>query len=265
MTGSKSVNCTFELPYINNIETILTQLSTKEIIEWVLKDRLLFSFLDNSISPKSKITYKGSSQKKLRDYEGLIDNYILGVFNELAWVEINGERYSPKQVLQSFNTKSNVDFAELTPVLSIEVIEKLSKELNVEIDRVREVFGKFKLCNRITDLNSDDFYGVMLRLPDLEFSHSVKLSRKIYSIVEQSSFNKAFDDSNNKKKFFSEGKMLVKYQGQLQYYPSKQSYLPSSRIIIKKETPIVEKGQRTNNENFKNYLAVKNIQGIIRW
>lgn len=249
--SSRSFNCTFELPYINKLETILTQLSTKEILEWILKDDLLLSNLGNRTSKESKITYKGSAQQRTRTYEYDVDNYILVLFNESPWIEIKEDKFSPQQVLQSINTRSNVDFAELTPVLSMEKIEQLSKELKVEVDRVRDVFGKFKFCNRITDLNSNDFYGIMLKLPELEFAHSVKLSRKIYSIVEQSSFFRAFDDSENKRKFFLEGKVLVKYQGQLEYYPSKQSYLPSSKIIIKKETPIVEKGQRTNNDNFK--------------
>ena len=249
--SSRSFSCTFELPYINKLETVLTQLSTKEILEWILNDDLLLSNLCNSTSKESRIFYKGSAQQKTRTYEYNVDNYILVLFNELPWVEIKESKYSPQQVLQSFNTRSNADFAELTPVLSMETIAELAKELKVEIDRIRDVLGKFKFCNRITDLSSNDFYGIMLKLPVLEFPHSIKLSRKIYSIVEQPSFDKTYDDSDNKQKFFSEGKVLVKYHGQLQYFPSKQSYLPSSKIIIKKETPIVEKGQRTNNENFK--------------
>ena len=52
--------------------------------------------------------------------------------------------------------------------------------------------------------------------------------------------------------------MLVQYKGKLQLF-SEESYLPSTKIISKQNVPIVEKGQRTNNDNLLERLDVNNI------
>jgi hypothetical protein len=90
----------------------------------------------------------------------------------------------------------------------------------------------------------------MLHLPDYDFQKSVELSKTVYRIIEQASFIKKYEASENKDRFFKSGKVLVQYQGKLQYYASKESYLPSTKIISKQNVPILEKGQRTNNDNF---------------
>lgn len=172
------------------------------------------------------------------------------MFNEVRWIEIDGRRYSPRQILQNFRTRNNQKFADLVPVINIEMLEKIAVSLNVDFNQMLDVFNKFSFGDKITDLSSEDFYGLMLRLPELDFSYSTELSKSIYRIIEQPAFSKKFEKSDSKNRFFSEGKILVKYKGQLQYVLAKNAYLPSSKIISKKNVPIVEKGQRTNNRNF---------------
>ena len=60
---------------------------------------------------------------------------------------------------------------------------------------------------------------------------------------------------------------MVKYHGKIQYYTASESFLPSTKIINKKEFPIVEKGQRTNNSNFVRLFGCKeyeNDNSVIR-
>ena len=253
--ASYSADYEYSLPYINNLENILKTLPSKEIIEWIVKDNDLYTCLSNPLASNAHISYRGNRQSYMRPYQGAIDNYIREVFNESEWVEINGQRYAPRQILQNFNSKSNQAFAELTPVLTMDIIELLAKELSFDVEKICDVFNKFAFCDKVTDLNSDRFYEIMLKLPTMEFHQSEKLSKSIYRIIEQPSFSNTYKDSGNKTKYFTEGKLLVKYKGQIQYYHARDSYLPSPRIIIKKDVPIVEKGQRTNNVNFKNVFG----------
>lgn len=247
----------FQLPHIKNLEDILMKLSTLEILEWITKDSVLYTYLSNSYYlSDAKINYCGNFQRDYhRQYRGRIKNYILEVFNEVKWIELGKKCYSPRQILQNVNSRNNQKFVGLIPVISIEMLEIIAQKLSIEFDDVYEVFEKFSFADRITDLSSDDFYGLMLKLPNLDFLQSIELSKTIYRIIEQAAFTRIFEDSDNKEKFFQEGKVLVKHQGQLQYYPAKDAYLPSSKIISKKDVPIVEKGQRTNNVNFTRVLG----------
>ena len=249
--ASTHFSCKYRLPYIKNLEDLLRRLSTLEIIEWIIKDRQLYVCLCNPFYfSDAKIMYCGNLQQYYREYYGRIKNHLLEVFNEVSWIEIEGKRYSPKQLLQNFRSRNNQKFVGIVPVISMQMLEKIAEELHVGLGVVQEIFDKFSFGDKITDLSSEDFYSLMLRLPELDFSHSTELSKAIYRIIEQPAFSRKFENSDSKNRFFAEGKMLVKYKGQLQYVLAKNAYLPSSKIISKKNVPIVEKGQRTNNRNF---------------
>lgn len=250
-------SCKYNLPYIKNLESILCNLSTTEIIKWIYKDNELYSFLCIPYSSEGQIFYVGNLQREYRKYNGKIKNYILEVFNETQWIKINQNKYSPKQVLQNFKLKNNQKFVQLVPTIGVEMLEEISKELNITFEEVYDIFQMFDFAEKVTDLCSDEFYGLMLTLPTLEFSKSVEISRQIYRIIEQRSFSKDFEDSANKRKFFLEGRVLVSYKGQLQYCLATESFLPSTRIINKKDYQIVEKGNRTNNENFVRVFGCK--------
>lgn len=249
--SSSSIYVGYNLPFIKQLEDKLKELATAEIIKWIHEDCTLYSYLSSPYySENAEISYYGNLQKYYRKYYGKIKNYILVVFNEIKWVEIGGIKYSPKQILKDINSRSNQKFSELLPIMNAEVLKEIAQCLKIDYIEVHKIMELFDFCDRVTDLNSDDFYGLMLHLPEYDFKKSVELSKMIYRIIEQTNFIRNYQKSENKDKFFKSGKVLVQYKGKLQYYSAKESYLPSTKIISKQNVPIVEKGHRTNNDNF---------------
>lgn len=249
--SSSSIYVSYNLPFIKQLEYKLKELTTAEIIKWIHEDYTLYSYLSSPYySENAEITYYGNLQKYYRKYNGKIKNYILAVFNEIKWVEVDGKKYSPKQILKDINSRSNQKFSSLLPVLNGEALKEIAQCLKIEYIEVYKIMELFDFCDKVTDLNSDDFYGLMLRLPEYDFQKSVDLSKTIYRIIEQANFTRNYQKSENRDKFFKSGKILVQYKGKLQYYLAKESYLPSTKIISKQNVPIVEKGHRTNNDNF---------------
>ncbi|AFS77514.1 hypothetical protein Curi_c04390 [Gottschalkia acidurici 9a] len=250
--GSSSyIYITYNIPFIKQLEDKLKELTTAEIVKWIYEDYTLNSYLSSPYySENAEISYYGNLQKLSRKYYGKVRNYILAVFNEIKWLEIDGKRYSPKQILKDINSRNNQKFSELLPVINTEFLKDIAQCLKIDYIEVLKIMELFDFCDRVTDLNSDDFYGLMLQLPEYDFQKSVELSKMIYRIIEQANFTKNYEASENKNKFFKSGNVLVQYQGKLQYYASKESYLPSTKIISKQNVPIVEKGQRTNTDNF---------------
>lgn len=255
--SSTSFICKYSLPYINNLEEILLSLSTVEILKWISADSTLYACLSTPYTSNADISYCGNLQQYFRKYNGKIKNYILEVFNNTSWVGIDGARYSPKQVLQNFKSKNNQKFCELVPTLNTETIVEFSKEINSNFEEIYNIFQMFNFADKVTDLSSNEFYGLLLKLPSHNFVKSIEISKHIYRIVEQSYFTKKFEYSENKRKFFSEGKVLANYQGQLQYFLAQEVFLPSTRIINKKDYKIIVKGARTNNENFERVFGCK--------
>lgn len=256
--ASEYVYIEYELPFINKLEDILKKLRTKEVIYWIKNDISLHSYLSNKYySENATIRFMGARQQYYREYRGQIKNYLLFVFNNTKWLTFGDSKYSPMEVLWGVNLRINNRFSEVLPVIDTEYLEMIAKALNCAYAEVLEIMGLFDFCNKITDLSSDDFYGLMLKLPEYDFLKSVELSKSIYRIIEQPSYSKEFDESDNKRKFIEEGKVLVKIKDKLQYYLASESYLPSSQIIDKRSIPILDKGQRTNNKNFVHTFGCK--------
>lgn len=247
---SSAVYCEYHLPYIKNLEDLLLKLSTLEAVEWIAGDSALYNCLCSPFCAEGTISYIGNLQHYYRRYDGRIKNYILEVFNEVKWIELDKKRYSPRQILRSTQFKGSQRFKGLVPLIDIEKLEEMAGQLNEKCEMIRDIFQRFDLRDNVAQLGSEEFYGLMLRLPAVEFPRSADLSKAVYRIIEKPGFMVKFEESDNKKRFFEQGKMLVKYQGQLQYFSAKDSYLPSAKIVHKKAVPIVEKGQRTNNEIF---------------
>lgn len=241
----------FKLPYIDQLDKIIQNLSTLEVISWIHSDVSLRSILGaRYYFDDATISYIGYKQQNYRNYKDKKKNYVLAIFNSAKWVEIDGHKYAPIEILKGMNSRNNNKFSGIVPVIDINSLEEIAKGLKIDYEDVIEILDMFNFCDEVTDLSSDKFYDLMLKLPEIEFSKSTNLSKIIYRIIEKTGFTKKYEDSSSKDKYFEDGMLLVKYHEKLTYHPANKSYLPSSKIVSKKNVPILDKGQRTNNDNF---------------
>ena len=252
--------CHYYLPYIENVPSLLQTLSTDNVIKWLLNDTELEMNLSSPYASPATVEYYGNTQYNWRKYNGKVPNYLLFLFNEIPWVEINNKRYAPNQILKGYNTKSNKKFVSFIPVITEQFIENIASRLQVKYNDVAAVIDRFAFAEEITDLSSEVFYGLLLDLQKSTKIQDQELSRIVYRRVELPGFNRKYEPSNNRDTFFNTGQLLVKYHGKIQYYPASKSYLPSTRIINKNNFPIVEKGQRTNNANFVEIFGCKEYE-----
>lgn len=256
------VNIHYKVPYIKDLESILNNLTTQQVIQWILSDSRLTEYLtyaDYPSSDKADVLYRGNSQHYDRNYYGSICNYILAIFRNTPWIFINGERKSPIEILDAYSYRNNVPFKRFLPVLTIDYVCEIASSLKVNIEDVKSILSYFSFPKCVTDLSSESFYGLMLALQETDVlnKEDLSLSKAVYRIVEQADFNRDFEPSPNRYRYFKEGKLLVMYNGKLQYWPAREALLPSTRIINKKIFPIVEKGIRTNSKNFVRVFGCK--------
>ena len=263
--GSSYIDyCQYRLPYIKDLSDVLQKLSMSQVIEWIMKDHKLKEYLGYDVYPsndKALVRYHGNNQRHetLWHYNQSIDNYILYTFQNTPWILVAGEKKSPIEVLDAFTSRTNERYKHFLPVLTIHDIETIAATLKVRIEDVRSILAFFSFPKQVTDLSSDSFYGLMLALQETNVlnEEDLSLSRALYRMIEQPDFTRDFEDSVNKRRFFEEGKLLVKYKGLLQYWLAQETVLPSTRIINKEAFPIVEKGIRTNNKNFVRVFGCK--------
>ncbi len=246
---------------IPQLKDILSNLTTYEIIQWIDTDTKLRSHLNNPCeSSDAVITYRNNREYYDHMWNEPIKNYILEIFNNEKWIELHGERFSPKDILLALNPSVNKDYGGIVPLITEQNIKEISQRTNVSVYNIRDILYCFAFKNKITDLDSEKFYELLLKLPEIEPTKSISISKSIYNIIEQPNFSKNYEDCISKREFFKTGKMLVKYHGIYEYCPAKNAYLPSSTIINKNNLPIVVKGNRTNNDHFVTIFGCKKYE-----
>lgn len=239
---------------IEGLQTILTKVSTEHLFQWLIEDKRLQEHLRLRYEcPESFLKYKKNSRVYVCKED--ICNYITKLFNQEKWIEINNKRYSPQEILFDANSRSMQKFKKLLPVITDSYIINLAEKTDISYEDLKEVINLFNFKKSILSLSSNDFYGLMLKIPSLPLEESIELSGIVYRLLEQRPIDKEFEASTNKSEYEKYGKVLVTYKNKKQYWPAKKAYLPSSKIVIKHQTPIVDKGLRTNNENFKKILG----------
>lgn len=257
--NSRIYHMRYTLEYIEGLPEILKELSTADILKWVWSDANLMNHLRQKYKINGKIEYQGDNQRRLWEFYEMVPNYILFCFNHIPWIEINGERCAPASLINGFRHTGNKKFSNELPVITEPDLEQLARELQTDYETVEDLLGIFDIARRITDLESNEFYGLLLRIPEMDSGREI--INRIYGIVEQSDFKTAYPESPNKKDFFKEGKLLVKLGGEKRFHKALDSYLPSTKIVDRKRYPIVDKGLRTNNDNFIKIFGCRRFEG----
>ncbi len=241
-------NISLKGSYIDSIGIILKRLSTCDIIEWLVNDDKLFKILKleyyNDIDYDISFYAGKSRSPQYYDKKKNIKNFLLDAFNNLPWIEINGNRYSPNEILLDLSPNKNNEWDFYLPVLSMKNVADISKTLNIEHNQIIEILKLFNFCEYPTDLKSDLFYNLLLKLDEED---DKKLTKKIYQQIDSYSFNKTYGESDTKHKFFEVGKVLTKTHG---FQIAKEVFVPSTKIINKKNTYIIDKNPRTDNKRF---------------
>lgn len=237
---------------ISNLKNIIEEkLEMYEILLWINNDIQLNNYL-NSEKDVYMLEYRAGRKNNSTPF--YLQNYIVYLFNISKWVEINGKKYSPQEIIYNLEAdKPNNIFENLVPTISDKVLNELVEKSSISKSEIKKILNKFQFLKNVIELKSSDFYGLLLKISEISKEYSIDAYKRIYRIIENPANEiKVFEDSDNKRKYFDEGKILVKINSVYELYAAKESFLPSPKIINSKDLPIVAKQLRTNNEIFKN-------------
>ena len=253
---SSSIDINFNIKNINNLKDLLENiLDMEEIFLWVSQDKNLYNHLDIKIETQG-LQYKGSIQSYFRYINIEVLNYIRYVFNKSKWIKIGDKKYSPLEIIYNITSRKRGKlFNSLVPTITEEFLEKIARNTQINIIDLGNILDKLEFCKEVIDLNSNDFYGLMLQLP--EQLNYIDLYKEVYLLIDNYFKDKQYIDSDNKIKFYNEGKLLVKKNGKYTLSFAKDSYVPSIKIINGIDIAVVTKNKRTGNKNFINIFGCK--------
>ncbi|RBP01220.1 protein NO VEIN domain-containing protein [Rossellomorea aquimaris] len=148
---------------IENIENLISKLNTSEIVEWVAKDEELRVLLYSN--------KKDSNIKQQTNWSGMYFNsneYIKYVLNTTQWIEFNGNKYSPQQVVKYDKLKANVQ--DLYGIFEQDLLEFVGNDLIQNLD--------FKESMAL--LEDTDIKRILDTLPTFDKG---EISRKLYTEI----------------------------------------------------------------------------------
>ncbi len=148
---------------IENIESLIRNLNTSEIVEWVTNDEELRELLYSN--------RKDSNATQQSNWTGVYFNsnkYIKYVLNTTPWIQFDGNKYSPQQVVKYDKLKANVE--GLYGISEQDLLEVVGNDLFQNLD--------FK--DSMALLNDTDIKRILDTLPSFDKG---EISRKLYTEV----------------------------------------------------------------------------------
>jgi hypothetical protein len=218
-------------PYLSNVifnviedlEELLVNLTTDEILSWIMCDTRLRDELNLKHSGRVFFNYKAQIQAyRSSSFDDYAKSYIKHVFQNSRWLEIDGKKYAPKQCVFAY---SGLDITTIVPTVTNQIVKKLSNHIGVQQKEVRSFLTDVGVNKSIIGLESDDFYHVLLELPRLDESGQV--SEKIYrEIIDMD--GDISTSSLNHDKFIKKGYVFTQNHDGKKYHRASDSYFSNS-------------------------------------
>ena len=212
-----------EFNTIDNLKEILEKMSIRDIMFWIKSDSELQDELNQKHSGTVSFHYKARIQaERNHRYLDYMQSYIKFTFENTKWFKIDGEKFAPNQCVFTY---PGLDISSVSTTITNQHIKELADELGIKQKELKEFLVKIGVKEKITELQSDDFYSVLLKLPLLD--QSGQISEKIYrEIVELD--EDPFEDSGQYQKFINQGMVFTQNRNGKNYHIAKESYFSSS-------------------------------------
>lgn len=248
---------------IDNIENILKNLDTKTIISWIFGDLELRNAIMNDVQPKNccieyKLPYKWYAFRHNNEWQ--LPSYIRFVFSNIKWIGINGENHSPSELIITNNDYLN-DFN--LNCISESEIDVFANDI-CDKDELRQLLIILGAKTSYLELDSEEFYGLLLALPSGDENKAKKISKELYRTIIDNSQNiskyKSLYETNSpeREKFEKSGKVLVKKNGESCFVLLQNAFFSSSAVInIDEKYPIDVPTRRGKREDFQNILRIQ--------
>lgn len=211
---------------IDGLSEILETLSIKEIISWMNTDINLNNELN--LKHSGQVDFKWYSRMKAIRTDNFNDynfSYIKYIFQKSRWFEISKIKYMPSQCV--FDYSPGLDILNIVPTVTNQLVKEVANYSGITQKDLRIFLKKVGVHNVISDLDSNEFYDVLLELPSKDQSGQV--SEKIYREIAEIDNHGKFLNSENYKLFLENGKVFTQNHDGKSYHPASNSYFSSSR------------------------------------
>lgn len=189
-----------------NIEYILSNASFSDLLLWIKKD----DFLKKSLLSRFETSLKYplyAKRKEQRDgrpvHHNQVCNYITHLFSISKWIELDGKRYSPDQII--LDDKIGM---QLSPHLIGKSLNSIFSGFSFEKYEINAIIDNIGFITDFSNIKSSVLYAILNELSNNDVDIKGELSRKIYlQIMNASGLEDPNTNCQERMKFISNGKV----------------------------------------------------------
>ncbi len=242
-------------------EDILENASTFSIISWLRRDERARNIVtsQNESSIDSAVYVKTGLKWYPRKVLGqAIASFMRFEFSHREWISVDNVRYSIRQCL----LRTGVQQLLLPHVVepNFEVFLSKEKLTTVERSEIRMLFASIGAPENYAGLSTNQFYGILLSLPQVD--ENGEISKSLYqSLIENQGLIELDINDANYIKYFHEG--MVYSSNRAKFTPVSDTVYLTERVVSKaviSNFNLIAIPKRQSQETIQKYLGVTSIK-----
>lgn len=256
---------------ITGIESILGNIDTTILLKWIFADAGLRNSLsvDAREPRESVLEYRPYIQGQRTNRHLLEGNrlpsFLKYLFSHTPWFKISGARVAPCDVMIS--NDSFLQELGVNCVTEKDIVD-ISRIVGCDTERLTDLLLALGAMRSFTDLDSEGFYDILLKISRLDdpllIERSKKLSREIYRQIIENGRREVkksgfYRDSESRQEFFKSGKVLARGKGGHSSYRNvRDVYFSSSAVLNLGDRYLIDIPRRSGQkDDFENILNIK--------
>jgi hypothetical protein len=251
---------------IVELDTILEKARFEDILVWLHLDPRINEMIREGRELKGSnylIDIKGMRNWRTI-YHTNISSYIVWKLKTTKWVKTErGEKVRPEICCLS---KTLIDMSPLIEVPSLNLKDKVFKENNISLKDVEYILNKVGASEDFSAFPTETIYAILSKLETLD--PEGKKAKNIYRQIIESKpreWSKKAAKEKARNDFIKEGKLFAKSDGQLEYFPVKDTYYVDNITFCKEimqKFPIVEIDKRSGKDQVRDIFGVNPLEDI---
>jgi len=236
----------FNIDNIQNIEEIIKNVDMETIFLWIKRENKLYeAFESGKESADSSVEYH--KNRRWGGYNNFIygrniPSYLLYIFSNSKWLKISGNTYAPNECLFHNDKK----LLNIFPCVTPEIIKEISivSKIN-DTNEIKYLLRKLGTKDKIIEYDSGKFYSYLYKLSNTNIDRNGEISKKIYR--QCIDVGREFGESQEKTRFFKEGKVYAKNKDNHGFYPVNQVFFSSSSVLNFSNKLLIETPHRSGS------------------
>jgi hypothetical protein len=207
-----------DVSWIEGLDEIIKSADPHAIVAWLALDERFEKWRVNGDS-QAKLKFRKSQAWYDRTMTGqTVPSYIIWRLQRDAWLPVfDGSKRAP--VTCTLATNMPDDVKAILPRPALNELDECFNLLKIDRRAIRFALERVGVNASLDDLSWDDFYTLLLRLPQLD--QEGRYARAVYRALVARGGNEESAFGTMHEKFLQEGKLWSRQKGVTAYYPVK--------------------------------------------